>query len=312
MIHLYNQFLVNPERFRVPQYSISPFSTEWVGKNYKILQSAQAINKDLLAQYFGNFICLENGRSALNYALSHYKLQDDDEVYIITTTGNRYISGCVTREIEKFCKWSRQLSNKTKLVLVNHEFGTVCKEMDEVLKLNLPIIEDVAMSMFSTDGNKQTGNYGDFTIYSLPKFFPLQWGGLLKINTPDYDINSYKFDSNITLILQKLLSSYLNDVESNKQMRKQNNALFERHFSQYSGFKSRFNYSENETPSVFMCSTPPSVNLDGLKTFLQQNGIESSVFYGENAFFVPVHQYLKEEDILFIVSLIKFYCDDNK
>jgi len=309
-MEFYNQFIINPEKFRVPQYSIGPFSAERVKENYRILQSGQSINKDLLTQYFGNFLCFDSGRSALFHALSQYELHGDDEVYIITTTGNRYISGCVTKEIEKFCKWNRQLSDKTKLVLVNHEFGKVHDTMDDVLKLNIPIIEDMAMSLFSTDENRKTGNYGDFTIYSLPKFFPVQCGGILKINTLGYKEKSNKIDTDLSITLQKLLSYYLVEAETIKRLNKHNNSLYEHHISCLSDFKSRFDYNDNETPSVFMCSTPPFVNLDGLKIFLQQNGIESSVFYGENAFFVPVHQYLREEDIIFIVSLIKYYCRD--
>jgi len=310
-MEFYNQFLINPERFRVPQYSISPFSTDRVGENYNILQSQQIVDNELLTKYFGNFLCFENGRSALHHALLHYELKENDEVYIITTTGNLYISGCVTKEIEKFCKWSRQLSDKTKVILVNHEFGTVFKAMDEIQKLNLPVVEDMAMSMFSTDGNRNTGNYGDFTIYSIPKFFPLQWGGILKINTPDYKNKSEEINIDLSLALQKYLSFYLRDTEKIKQIRKKNNVLFQHHLSNLN-FKCRFEYSEHETPSVFMFSTPPFINLDGLKVFMQQNGVEASVFYGENAFFVPVHQYLKEEDIIFLSSLIKYFCNENK
>ena len=310
-MEFYNQFVINPEKFRIPQYYISPFSTDCIAKNYKILQSGLFVNHDLLAHYFGNFICFESGKSALYHALSHYQLSENDEVYIITTSGNRYISGCVTGEIEKFCKWSRQLSEKTKVVLINHEFGKVYREMDTVLKLNLPLIEDMAMSLFSTDDNRQTGNYGDFTIFSLPKFFPMQWGGILKINTPDYQVKPLELNVDLSTGLQKLLTFYLTDAGTIKNIRKNNNKLFQDHLSQFD-FKSRFDYDNNETPSVYMCSTPTFVNLDGLKIFLQQNGVEASVFYGENAFFVPVHQNLKEEDIIFITSLINYYCNDNK
>lgn len=308
---LYNQFVINPEKFRIPQYSISPFSTEWVRENYKILRDGQPVDRDLLEQYFGHFLCFQSGKSALYHALSQYGLSGNDEVYIITTTGNRYISSCVTGEIEKFCKWSRQLSDKTKLVLVNHEFGTVCRTMEEVLKLDLPVIEDMAMSLFSTDYKQQTGNYGDYTVYSLPKFFPLQWGGILKINTPYYKKNAIEADPLLSSEIQSLLSFYLKDAEINIRSRKQNNALFQSHLSRLN-FQSRFEYNDKETPAVYMFTAPLSVNLDGLKVFMQQNGVESSVFYGENTFFIPVHQNLKEEDVLFIVSLINYYCDDNE
>jgi dTDP-4-amino-4,6-dideoxygalactose transaminase len=308
---VYNQFIINPEKFRIPQYNISPFSTEWVRENYRILQSDQSIDKDLLTQYFGDFLCYQNGRSALFHVLSQYALSKNDEVYIITTSGNRYISGCVTSEIEKFCKWNRQLSDKTKVILVNHEFGTVYRQMDEILKLNIPVIEDMAMSLFSTDNNRKTGNYGDFTIFSLSKFFPLQLGGILKINAPDYKRKLFDVNPDFSTKIQKLLSFYLKDAESIKQTRKFNNNIFQRHLS-ILDFKCRFEYHDNETPSVYMFTTNSGIDLDGLKVFLQQNGVEASIFYGENAFFVPVHQNLTEEDILFIVSLIKFYCDDNK
>jgi len=308
---LYNHFVINPEKFRIPQYFISPFSTEWVGVNYKISQANQPVDRDLLEQYFGRFLCFQSGKSALYHALLQYGLSKNDEVCIITTSGNTYISSCVTGEIEKFCNWSRQLSDKTKLILVNHEFGTVYQRMEEVLKLNLPVIEDMAMSLFSTDKHQKTGNYGDFTIYSLPKFFPLQWGGILKINTPYHKIKSIETDPVLSLELQRLASFYLKDAETIKRKRKNNNAHFQSLLSPLN-FKCRFEYNNDEIPSVYMFTTPLSVNLDGLKVFLQQNGVESSVFYGENAFFVPVHQNLREEDILFIVSLIKYYCNDNK
>lgn len=310
-MNFYKQFVINPDEFRIPQYTVSPFSTDYVEKNYKILQSDQPIDTDLLTSYFGDYLCFENGKSALYHALLYYKLSKEDEVCIVTSSGNKYISSCVTREIEKFCKWSRQLSDKTKVILINHEFGTVYKAIDTLLKLNIPIIEDMAMSLFSTDVNRKTGCYGDFTIFSLPKFFPIQWGGILKINTPDYQSKTSGLESCRSTELQKLLSFYLKDAETIKLSRKQNNALFQSHLSSL-GFKDRFQYNENETPAVCMCSTPASINLDGLKIFLQRNGVESSVFYGENAFFVPVHQNLKGEDILFITSLIEFYCNDNK
>jgi dTDP-4-amino-4,6-dideoxygalactose transaminase len=43
--------------------------------------------------------------------------------------------------------------------------------MESLLDLNIPIIEDLAMSLFSTNDSSRIGKYGDFTIYSLPKFF---------------------------------------------------------------------------------------------------------------------------------------------
>jgi hypothetical protein len=310
-MNLYNQFVINPDKFRVPQYSIGPFSTEWIRKNHEIIKSDSLTDRKLLHDYFGKYVLFRNGRTALYNALSTYNLSKEDEVWILTTSGSKYISSCVTNEIEKICKWNRQFSDKTRLILVNHEFGTVYKQMEEILKFNMPIIEDMAMSMFSTDINRQTGNYGDFTIYSLSKFFPLQWGGLLKINTPYLSVNSFKINEELTALLDKLLSFYLLSAEQIKQKRIMNHEFFQ--LNLHNGFESYFTYQKNEIPAVYMCSSSAeNLNLDGLKIFLQQNGIESSIFYNEKAFFVPVHQNLNEEDILFITSLIKYYCNENR
>ena len=309
LLELYHKFVVDPGRFRIPGYYISPFLTNSISENYQILQSGH-VDQELLQQYFGFYHCFINGKAALHHALMQYGLSEDDEVYIITTSGNRYISGCVTGVIDKICKWNRQLSSKTKIILVVHEFGVVYRQMDEVLKLGLPVIEDKAMSLFSTDAKRKTGHYGDYTIYSLPKFFPVQYGGILQINTPEYDKNSFEPDPNIFSELEKYLSFYLKDTGTIIRKRKHNHALFQSHLTEL-GFQSRFEYSADETPSAYMCSTPPSVHLDGLKIFLQQNGVECSVFYGESAFFIPVQQNLNEVDILCIVSLIKYFVSER-
>ena len=50
-----------------------------------------------------------------------------------------------------------------------------------------------------------------------------------------------------------------------------------------------------------------SINLNDMKNFINSNGIESSVFYGENAYFVPCHQNLKKQDIEYIFEAIKYF-----
>ena len=302
---LYNQFVVNPDSFRNSNYYISPFSTEWISLNNEILQSDKKNNENVFSHLFGKHIFCESGREALYKALLCYRLEPQDEVLILTTSGNKYISSCVTGEIEKFCQWSRTQTDRTKLVLVVHEFGAVYPAMEEVLKLNLPIIEDMAMSLLSTDDFGQTGNYGDFTIYSLSKFFPVQFGGVLRMNKDQI----YKEESQeIADYLRKILHYHIDHLSDIKKSRKKNYLLFEKELKPL-GLKSRFLYTEKETPSVYMFSAPENFDLTGLKIFMQKNGVESSVFYGENAFFVPVHQHLKQEDILFITSLIKYYHD---
>ena len=50
---------------------------------------------------------------------------------------------------------------------------------------------------------------------------------------------------------------------------------------------------------------------DKLKIFMQSNGVESSIFYGEDAFFIPVHQNLKDLDLDYFVTLIEYFVKER-
>lgn len=308
----YKDFCINPEKYRVPQYNISPFSTEWVKENHRIVKDHFDRNDTLLNSFFGdNHLYFNNGKEALHQALFHYSLSKDDEIYIITTTGNRYISSCVTTEIEKFCRWSRQLSDKTKVILVVHEFGMIYDKMEEIKAFGFPIIEDMAMSLFSTDFSGRAGTYGDFTVFSLPKFLPIQFGGVLRINNESVLNPELSNDHSVVNSLQKLCTYYLREFEEIKKKRKKNYDLFN-DLMKPLGIFERFKVSINETPSVFMFAIPKDLDKDKLKLFLQSNGVEASVFYGDESFFVPVHQNLDVTDVEFIVSLIEYFYNANK
>ena len=175
-------YIINPDQYLLPSYRISPFRTIDIAINNK-LQEDDAIDS-YFTQRFSNrpFSYFKDGKSAINEALAYYDLKKDDTVTILTTTNNFYISGCVTAEIEKFCNWSREMTPKTKVIFVNHEFGHPYENLEALKKYKLPIIEDCAHSFFSKDKNNTMGTIGDFVIYSFPKMFPIQIGGLLVSN----------------------------------------------------------------------------------------------------------------------------------
>jgi hypothetical protein len=306
----WNGQIINAECFRVPSYNISPFSTEQLAlvENINYLADKNLVFKTIYEK-FGDYEFTLSGKAAISKALSFYDLKNTDEVYIITTTGNKYVSSCVTNEIEKYCKWSRELSEKTKLIFVIHEFGMIYQYMEKLLELGIPIIEDLSMSLFSTDVTNKTGKYGDFTIYSLPKFFPLQYGGILRYNK---EVNK-SFIDNSEVFQQKLakvVSFLLGTKEEIIVKRNKNYKYLEEVFTEL-GFNTRLNLSNRETPSVYMFSSD-LLDLNKLKIFMQRNGVECSVFYGENAFFLPVHQNLKRFDLDYIINLIKYFIYENK
>ena len=130
-------FIINPDPYSLPAYRIGPFRTIDLSVNHCLPDS------DLIDEYFNerfrgrDFIYTENGRKAINIALASYNLKKDDVVTILTTSGNFYISGCVTIEIEKFCKWSRDIKPETKILFVNHEFGYPFIDLQKLKDYNI-------------------------------------------------------------------------------------------------------------------------------------------------------------------------------
>lgn len=116
-------------------------------------------------------------RYAITAALENLHLLKEDLVTILTTSGNYYVSGCVTRAIEQICRWNREICAETKALFVIHEFGYPFKGLSGLKKYGLPIIEDCAYAFFTK--NDEIGKVGDYVIYSLPKAFNMQLGGVM-------------------------------------------------------------------------------------------------------------------------------------
>ena len=74
------------------------------------------------------------------------------------------------------------------------------------------------------------------------------------------------------------------------------------------GFTLRFPKSIRTVPSVLLLKNNDIVkDLNSLKIFLNNNGIQNSIFYGEDAFFIPNHHMLSFIDINYFVSVIEYY-----
>jgi hypothetical protein len=297
-----NNFVVVEDKFLQPSYRISPFRTQDVSGN-RNLPKCSSIDT-FLAERFGDdcFTYTRSGRAALNKALSFLDLRPNDVVTILTTSGNYYISGCVTSEIEKYCGWSRQFEKNTKVILVNHEFGFPYEGLLGLKGYGLPIIEDCAHSFFSQNSDNSVGAVGDYVVYSLPKFFPLQFGGLLR--TSRFHTGEELLEAELAYI-KAVLSSHVESIEQIKLKRVSNWKYLEEKLSKM-GFEARFRLEPYHCPGVYMF-TAPGVDLNGLKAFMQYHGVECSVFYGEESFFIPVHQNLDLGDLDYICLLIEVF-----
>lgn len=300
-------FIINPDPYSLPAYRIGPFRTSDIGVNHSLPDS------DLIDDYFRerfngrDYFYTYNGRSAISLALEYLNPSADEVVTILTTSGNFYISSCVTNEIEKFCRWSREIVPETRIILVNHEFGYPFTEWSPLMDTGLPIIEDCAGSFFSTDRDHTIGRIGDFVIYSFPKMFPMQIGGLLVSSKELKGIGNNKMSGPLLRHIKNALSHYIPDRDIIIGQRLKNyQYLKEKFFSL--GFSERFRFEKDVIPNVFMFRTESSkLNLPELKTFFWAHGVQCSVFYGEEAFFIPCHQALIETDLDYFFEVMKSF-----
>lgn len=295
-------FVLNPDPYLLPAYRIGPFKTKDIQLN------SQLQDNNSIDEYFANrfkqrsFEYVADGRQAINIALQQYNLQPEDVVTIFTSSGNFYISSCVTKEIEKFCQWSREITDQTKLIFVNHEFGYPFKQMEALKHYKLPIIEDCCHSFFSTDEGNEIGVTGDFAIYSFPKMFPLQMGGLLTANRTF--TNTTKLNNEKLQYIRNVLSHYIVDEKSIIEKRIEHYNYLKSSLNKHL-FEERFALSEGIVPGVFIFRVKGAGNhLPALKDHLYAHGIQCSIFYGEDSFFIPVHQQLSQTDLDYFTAVI--------
>lgn len=300
-------FIINPDPYSLPAYRIGPFRTVDLSVNHCLPDS------DLIDEYFKDrfrgrdYIYTENGRKAINIALASFNLTKDDVVTILTTSGNYYISGCVTFEIEKFCKWSREIKPGTKILFINHEFGYPFTDLQKLKDYNLPIIEDCAGSFFSNDENEAIGKTGDFVIYSFPKMFPLQVGGLLLSNLTGSIDTKVQLDNLTCRYVKKVLAAQIVNEDEIVRKRFANYESLKSLFNSL-GFTERFPLESGTVPGVFMFKTDNyQIDLPELKKYYWAHGVQCSVFYGEDSFFIPVHQALTLQDLSYFYEIMKSF-----
>ena len=79
------------------------------------------------------------------------------------------------------------ISHETKVVYVIHYFGFP-QPLEKLRKLcdqrGLFLIEDCALSLFSSSEYEKIGITGDISVYSFPKTLPVPDGGVLQLNNP--------------------------------------------------------------------------------------------------------------------------------
>ncbi len=298
---LYNNIVIESAEELVPFISIASLNRKELCVN--LLNETPQVDK-YLSDRFGNKyeFCLK-AREGIVIVLNELRLKPDDVVTILTTTGNSYISGCVTKAIEKVCRWSREFTPHTKAIFVNHEFGYAYENVSELKKYNLPIIEDCAHSFFTQ--SPDIGRVGDYVIYSLPKGFSMQLGGIIAYR----DKLNYKCPIQIVKYIKSALEPQIGQLSSFVKKRKDNFDYYLKSLKDL-GIYPYFKLKDGDVPGAFMFVWPECKDYRRLKTFLNDNGVDSSVFFGQNAYFVPVHHNLSNNEIDYICLLIRYFKEE--
>lgn len=269
----------------------------------------------------------DSGRSALLTCLQHEHLKRNDEVLILTTTGGPYISSCVTNAIEKICVWKRTSSAKTRAVLVIHEFGFPCpySVMKPYIKKGIPVIEDCAYSIGSRiqglpaarlpvgqgQAGAAVGGVGDYAIYSLTKYYPVSFGGILvsikkfKKQKPSENLNSL----DEKLLKQTILKASSFTPQWNN-LRRKNWEFFAKKLRPW-GITPYFKLDQKIVPGVFLAKLPAKFKGNIRKKQLNNAGVEATEYYGQGGFYFPVHQFLSEYEKEYILYHFKNLCTSS-
>lgn len=175
-------------------------------------------------------IHVSSGRAAIALALEHAGIADGDEVLIPAYHCESMVSPIRWRNATPvFYKINSdtsidendiesKITSKTKAIIATHYFGflqnlntlkTICD------KYNMLLIEDCAHAFFGKRSDKNTGTWGDYTVASSMKFFPVYDGGILasnKLNLDNISLTTPPFSFHIKAALNVIETA----IEANR------------------------------------------------------------------------------------------------
>lgn len=247
-----------------------------------------------------DYAITSSGRKAIALILEECSLKPTDEVLIVTTFNKPNVSSCVTSTVFNYCKPSRVLSDSTRAILVIHEFGVPHPHISELRSLcderQIPLIEDCAHTVDSRwpDG-RLVGSVGDYIIYSLPKIFAIPCGGLVfgLAHHPNADPE----ETRTIEPLVENLSTFWSGLSSSSARRKALLMLAIEKLGDRITVVAKG--SENVTPWFLPVVVPTPATIT---RHLRAQKIECGLWHGSNIVVLPLHQYLTDAEMDFMVS----------
>jgi hypothetical protein len=289
-----------------PQWMVTPFDNRSLG-----LEGDPSFDVDGWLREFlgaGEFTFFPRAMYAVAALFRELAIQgrvsSEDEVYITTTTDTSYVSSRVTSAIEATCRWSRELRDRTRAIFVIHEFGFPHPRLSELRsqadERKIPLIEDCAYAW----GTQGVGRIGDYALYSFTKFFPVQFGGLLRgiSRPPKYVWENYACSDELKEVhLRRALAYHLPRSEEYVARRRENYLWYQETFGKE---KTYFSLSEGVCPGAFVLRMQSEERMKEASEFVRSFGIECGNFWHNQALFFPVHQMLGPGGLQYIAAAI--------
>lgn len=197
------------------------------------------------------------GRWLLAGLLSSLGLRREDEIAILTTSGETYVSTCVSVTAFNHARISRVVTPATRVVILIHEFGYVLDDAAARIARwqaeGITVIEDCAHVMGLRIDGATVGGLGDFALYSLPKLVPVESGGVLRARRALALPALSEAQKETTRRAAEAATTYLPKIGWLNRRRLENAAAIERHLPPRFA---RFRPSRRAVPWLFGMLSP--------------------------------------------------------
>jgi hypothetical protein len=248
------------------------------------------------------FVPMKSGRECIKYLCEMLGLGRQNEIWITTTSETAFVSSCVTSSAFNFSAVSRFFSERTKLIIVIHEFGFPHPGIIDIAKFakarGIPMLEDCAYSFSSKCNGRRIGTFGDFALYSLPKVFPVSGGGLLVGCSPCTNNRFYDEDASPKILAN--LRQNMRRIEYDSTARREvfqwwKNSLpdFPIVYPLNEAVPSVFGFKHSVYKQIHQSLEPPVGEVELART------------YNEDWVLVPSHQFIKYDQIESVAAKIQ-------
>jgi hypothetical protein len=242
--------------------------------------------------------------SLVKFLKNDLSLPDDATVWITTNTESAYVSSCVTSAIEQTMPWTREIQDNTAVIFCIHEFGFPHPRLAELRSIadtkNIPLIEDCAYA-WNTDS---IGHVGDYSVYSLTKAFPLQFGSYVTgIDFDDTTLwNKYSCsDRGKREYTEARLASWIQDSKKNMSIRRQN---YEWYTNLFGAQNTLFTLADGVEPGAYILKMNNENEMQLVSEFVRRFGIECGNYWQNSAITLPVHQRLTKGHLEYIAGAV--------